>query len=81
MTAVSVNARWEFVFDLRIGKDGGKQEASAGNVDGRPAEGIIVAKAITAAEPQRRWWQLVLPFLSVAGATALRWFLHLHGIG
>jgi len=80
MSAISVNARWEFGFSLRISRDEGKQEANTDYLDGRP-EGIIAAKAITAAEPERRWWHLLWPFISIAGATALRWFLRLHGIG
>jgi hypothetical protein len=81
MSVLTIDAHFAFGFKFQIRKDGGNQAASTGDLDGRPAEVIIAAERITGDEPQRRWWRVVLPFVSLVGATALRWLFRIHGIG
>ncbi len=81
MTTWSANADYDFGIHIRIRTSVKRQESDADNPGVYSAKVISVPALVSEAEPKRHWWRLFWPILSVAGTTAVRWILRMHGIG
>jgi hypothetical protein len=81
MSAFSVDARVMFRVQIRAGKDVDESGTGTGNPSSPPTKVMVVQDAGIEAEPQRPWWRLIWPFISISGAELLRWFLRNRGLG
>lgn len=81
MEALPFDTRYEFGIYFRVHREATKYEPDTSSPDIRSAKEMSAPALVAEAEQKRSWWRLVWPLLSLAGTSALRWFLRMHGIG